>query len=538
LKLQQESENLKLPSGLTVRDPEWRLTVERIGRGTATFAHTPDNRVRSFYVVDGDYHLVTNSRTIARRFLEAGSGERSLGELKEFRYARSLMPLANEYETFVYLSDPFFRLMVSPQYRVEMTRRMQSAAEMDMVRVALMAAKAEGVKAETVARLIEHDLLPKTFAKRPDGTTTMVRQSPLTGTRVVDSMRGSYGSLLPIPDVEVDRLTASEVKAYKKFANMYRNQWERMDPVIIGLQHEKTDREGVSRVVADIHITPYPQRHYGELARSLGKPIKKRLSRLDGDVLSFEANVGKTLFGPGGGVWLARMQDFAPRFDVKAGELDERSRDNEKLVPFYGRLSEVLVNWIQSRDKRKPEPNGDILLDDGTPKVWGRDDGNLFWLASHRTLLRKAADDVKLEDALRAAQIRISVADLQKAKLALILRAFSYTHARKVSAGNSRWLNMLNQQLRVRPKDAIRATEDLLQATPTCPLGGEYELDKLPDSRQYWTSTAWRYDSLAQVADVPKDFRSPLMKWFAGLEIEFQIDPDVLTTRIELEMRD
>ena len=97
---------------------------------------------------------------------------------------------------------------------------------------------------------------------------------------------------------------------------------------------------------------------------------------------------------------------------------------------------------------------------------------------------------------------------------------------------------MLNQQLGVAPKDAILATENLLQATPTYPLDGKYRLDKLPDGRQYWTSTAWRFDSLAQVASVPTDYRSPLLEWFAGLEVEFQITPDVLTTHIELEMRE
>lgn len=537
LKLQRESENLTLANGVIVRDPEWRITEERIGRGTATFAHTPDNRVRSFYVVDGDYHLVTTSRTIARRFLEAGSGKGSLADLKEFRYARSLMPLANDYETFVYLSDPFFRLMVSPHYRVEMTRRMQAAAEMDMVRVALLAAKAEGIAIDSSDDLIKHDLLPQNFGKRADGTTTNIARSPLTGLRVVDSRRGSYGALLPVPDVKIDRLTPSEVTAYQQFAIMYRNQWERMDPVIIGLQREKTDRPGIMRVVADVHIAPYPRRYYGEAQRILGKPIKRRVSKLRGDVVSIEANTKASFWGMRG-VLFARLHDFAPRFAIKAGKVDEQARENEKLVPYYGGLTEPLVALLAPEKDRKQEPDGDILVHKGSPEVWGRKTDDWFLLASQRPLLKKAAEHVRMEDASRPAQMRLSVADLQKTKIAPILQAYSYTQARKVSAGNSRWLNMLNQQLGVAPKDAILATENLLQATPTCPLGGKYRLDKLPDGRQYWTSTAWRFDSLAQVASVPTDYRSPLLEWFAGLEVEFQITPDVLTTHIELEMRE
>ena len=52
-------------------DPEVTLTdVTFEGEsGTYSLLSTPDNRVRSFYVRSGDFHLVTTSRTIARRFL-------------------------------------------------------------------------------------------------------------------------------------------------------------------------------------------------------------------------------------------------------------------------------------------------------------------------------------------------------------------------------------------------------------------------------------------------------------------------------------
>ena len=539
LKLQRESELVKLDSGAIARDSEWRLTIERIGDGSATFAHTPDNRVRSFYVVDGDYHLVTTSRTIARRFLEAGRGKGSLADLKEFRYARSLMPVANDYQTFVYLSDPFFRMMVSPKYRVEMTRRMQSASEMDMVRVALMAAKAEGVEAKTINDLIRHDLLPKSLAARPDDSRTQIAQSPLLGSRIVDTVRGAYGSLLPVPDAEVDGLTPSEVNAYQSFARSYRRQWERMDPVIIGISKKKSGRAGVTRVVADVHISPYPQRHYGQLRTMLGKPLKKRVAPLDGDIVSIEANITHFFFGKSPPqVWFGRLQDFSPRFKIAAGKVDDRSvGENEDRFPAYAGVHENLLGLTDGRD-RKPEPNGDILLNKKNPTVWGRSTKEWFLLSTQRPLLKKATANLKLAGAERPAQIRLRIADLRETKIAKLLQAYSYTQTRKVSAGNSRWLNMLNQQLGVAPHEAIKVTEKLLDATPTCPLGGKYRLETLPDGRQRWESTAWRYDSLAQVADVPNNYKSPLLEWFAGLELEFQITPDVLMTHIELDMRE
>ena len=129
-------------------------TVEIGGRKVSLLA-TPDNGVRSFYAVDGDFHLVTTSQTIVRRFFEAGKGTDALADLKEFRYARSLLPLSRKDTLFVYLSDPWFRLLVSPQYRVEMTRRMQSEVEIELIHLARLAAQSEKQPALKIDDLVK-----------------------------------------------------------------------------------------------------------------------------------------------------------------------------------------------------------------------------------------------------------------------------------------------------------------------------------------------------------------------------------------------
>ena len=101
-----------------------------------SFLSTPDNRVRSFYAIDGDYYFVTNSRRLVERFFEAGAGKDALGGTAEFRFARSLMPISHDYTVFAYLSGEFFRNLVGPQYQIEMVRRLRSAAEIDMALVA------------------------------------------------------------------------------------------------------------------------------------------------------------------------------------------------------------------------------------------------------------------------------------------------------------------------------------------------------------------------------------------------------------------
>jgi hypothetical protein len=82
----QRQEALKSNPGAT----EKKLTIDG---HTVSFLSSPDGTIRSFYVADGSYHFVTTSETLARRFLATRSGDGALGTSKEFRYARSLMPV-------------------------------------------------------------------------------------------------------------------------------------------------------------------------------------------------------------------------------------------------------------------------------------------------------------------------------------------------------------------------------------------------------------------------------------------------------------
>ena len=92
-----------------------------VGGHKVSFLSTPDNRIRSFYAVDGDFHFVTTSRALVARFYEAGAGERALGKSDEFRLARAEVPLERDDTVFAYLSAEFFQNLLGPHYRIEMT---------------------------------------------------------------------------------------------------------------------------------------------------------------------------------------------------------------------------------------------------------------------------------------------------------------------------------------------------------------------------------------------------------------------------------
>jgi hypothetical protein len=199
---------------------------------------------------------------------------------------------------------------------------------------------------------------------------------------------------------------------------------------------------------------------------------------------------------------------------------------------------------------------GDYLLDraieqakapdrDGIRAVSGMFLGDLLYkksgavdvIALKRNVLKRAARHRKIVDAERPAKIRIRIADLADTKFADVVQAEGYVRARRVSAGNVYLLGTLTSQLHV-PADKAKATaETLLGAALACPLEGRYELTKGFDLAKRWRSTQWEEESLNQVAAVPKEFRAPLVDWFAGALIEFDIDNTSITTHIELDVR-
>ena len=231
--------------------PDAVLEDVQIAGNTVSFLHTPDNRVRSFYASVGDYHCVTTSRTLMRRFFEASSGKGSLGQSAEFRVARRRIPVDRHDTMFVYASDAFFENLATPHYRIEMVRRLKAHARLEAAMLAQLAAKAEGAPHETVENLIEAGLLPRGFNQTTDGSRIQFVDG-----KPVDTLRGGLGSLKPVADMEIDRVSAREVTQYREFAASYRSDWGRMPPVVIGLRRDVEDGGVKDRVRIDLAVAP------------------------------------------------------------------------------------------------------------------------------------------------------------------------------------------------------------------------------------------------------------------------------------------
>jgi hypothetical protein len=501
-----------------------------IGGREVSFFSTPDNRLRSFYVVDGDFHLVTTSRTMVERFLVIGDGRGSLGNSAEFRYARQAMPTSRQDTVFVYFSSAFFQGLFSPQYQVELERRMKSVTDIELLMLSRLAAKGEQLRGDSAEDIAAAGFLPRGFGRRPDGSGPII-----TDSEVRDSRRGARGTFTPIPDMKIAGITRSEAARIDGLNAQLAQQWRRMDPLLIAIQRTALD-EGRERIVIDGNIAPLDESKYGWILASLGPPTRQMITPAQGDVVSVQAALR-------GGTLLPRIpphlmflgiQDIPPLTDVPTSGLLQTLnllRSTPGYIgtwPAAGFLDILPFNLGGTA----ADNNGFSRLPFG---LWRRQGGGFSVLSFDPRLLANVTPQLRVVDSEIDAQIRVHVEDLSQSKIRPWIVSLYYQRGLSASAGNSEFLTVLSQQLHVPLEQARDTAESLLDAKLVCPLGGEYQLvEDLNGGGKSWQSTAWaRRNSTA----IPEDFVAPLLKWFRGLDAHLTRTDGQIMTRIELDMQ-
>ncbi|HVJ69574.1 MAG TPA: hypothetical protein VM510_16475, partial [Caulifigura sp.] len=503
------------------------------------------NVVRSYYVADGEYHFVTNSSTLARRFVETGSGKGRLSDLAEFQYARTKHPIGGGNPILAYLSDPFIRQMVSPACRVEMTRRMRAEADVELVSLARLAAIGEQAPHDSVDDLVAGGFLPAKFGKRPDDTLPLIVDG-----NVVDSLRGARRTFLPVADVLVPGVTKSEAEAYEKFSQAYQALYRRMDPVSIAITREPVgaDRE---KIVLDLSITPFTRQNLGALANFLPPASHQQVATGSDVLVMLEVGTKSRLF--------AGLVESDVPWTMSNGQVEAASTYRARPPVFIGEYGVGFRQMVGLRgDKSKdgyfsnpeaddPAKNGRFGLDYG--REWGD-----WWAASlNGATLPQVTPALSITDGARPAQIRLRIGDLGASKAGSFLRAAQYARERETSRGNARLLDSFTEQLGVPDNEARAAARSVLGADVVCPLGGEYRREP-PDyqfsTHQPWYSTAWPAAkepwrdepfferlSASRLNAPPADYRPRLLDWFKGLAIEVQFDNQTMLSRVELVVR-
>jgi hypothetical protein len=496
-----------------------------------SFFSTPDNRLRSFYAIDGDYHLVTTSQAMVEQFLAAGGGRGTLGNSIEFRYARRAMPLSRNDTVFVYFSSAFFQGLFNPQYQVELERRMKSVTDIELLMLARLAARGEAVATQGAADLASAGYLPRGFGRRPDGSEPVD-----VADEIVDSRRGARGTFAPIPDVPISGITSRETARLNALNAQLASQWRRMDPLLIGIQRTALNDKGLERIVIDGNVAPLDETKYGWLLSILGPPTRQMVTPARGDVITVQAAVR-------GGLLVPRIpphqlflgiQDIPPLNSLPTSGLLQTLNLLRSTPGYIGSWPRAgFLDLLPfNLGGTVPDANGFSRLPFG---VWRRQGGGFSTLSFDPQLLANVTPQLRVVDSEIEAQIRLHVEDLSQSKIRPWIMSLYYQRGLTASAGNARFLMLLSQQLHVPPEQAKDTAEDLLDARLVCPLGGEYKLtEDINGGMKSWQSTAW---ALRNGAAIPEDFEAPLLKWFRGLDAHLTRSTDQIFSRVELDMQ-
>ncbi|MBI3839551.1 MAG: hypothetical protein HY288_16650 [Planctomycetia bacterium] len=504
----------------------------RIAAHQVSFMSTPGNSLHSYYVADGDFHLVTTSRAMVEWFLATGAGKHaSLGASNDFRIARANMPLARNDTVFIYLSPAFFQNLFSPAYQIELGRRLHSVVEIELFRIAQLAARAEQKPGGSLEALVASGLLPAGFGQHPDGS-----RLELVGEELVDTLRGGRGTFLPVPDVEVSKVTRAEAAEYRRFSEYYAKEWGPMDPLVGAIQRQSLSNGKLERVVVDFEAAPLSQKHADMVAQWLGPPTDQRLAPVAGDVVAFEAVMrGGTFFSGGDHHLFGALRDADP-----ALALDPRTALITRLfLPQLEGLQGYLGAWpnpgllkmVGGASDIPPDAGGYSRLRTG---LWRRQFDQFTLLSFHPEILAQVSGELHFEKAERPAQVWFRADDLANSKIAPLLNAYGYRQSRQISQGNTRFMNMLEEQLHVPAAECRKTGERLLDATFEAPLGGDYELREWPGGLKTWVATA-----LADRTDAtqpPADYQFPALNWLRGITVELRADQGLLAAHAEVIM--
>lgn len=519
-----------------------------------SFVGTRDNQVRSFYVIDGRYHLVTNSRYIAQRFLECGAGGDSLANLKEFQYARTKITCRDNPLVFIYLSDPFFRQLVSPQYRVAMVRRGRAIAEAQQLRMARLAAQGEGQSYSNVEELVRHGFLPVSFNRRPDGSRAV-----LDGEFAIDSSRGLPGVFTPIPDMFPDKVTSEESRNYYAFGREYLREWRAIDPVVAAIWFREDEVAQRERVSVRIFVTPYARERYGFLTRHLAPASAVQCAPMKGDLLSLNAAL-QTQGGTANFVRLGLLDEAVP-FRIDEGRVKPTAQFQDRT--FANRNSYALItpgdeqgvellgafaDCLQSADlgisqepvQATPWMPLQIIfhpvsyLKSLLISNYIESKGAWKVIARSKEIRERVLTESQLEPVLQPAQVRLEMKHAGDAAVAPYLHACMYINERIASATNAQLINYAVQQFNLDPIRGRTAVENLLQARLQCPLQGDYLLSDSHGGAAYWSGSAWTKPSLFDEVTIPTGYRFRFLAWLNGLNAKFGLTTDTLTAEIEL----
>lgn len=473
----QRSEALRSGQG-NVQEEKLQIEGQEVSLLTSK-----DGRIRSFYVADGPWHLVSTSRRLVERFLQTRSGQGALANAPDFRAIRAKYPPGPNQTAFWYFSEAFWRTVFSPGYQVERRRRAQAEADVLLVEMARQAALAEGRPADTIDALIVQGFLPAEFGPRSDGSRAVLKAG-----QVGDSLRGRRGYFTPIADMEVSRLSAAEREQMEGYVRLVSAAQSRLRPM--GLVFRRTEAEkGRERIDLEIYTYPLQRPILGTLSRFFGPAASERIRPPPGDVAFAECWVpqGRLFLGLraeqpaevrfGRGKLLLELLPPGPQLLLQALRVGYVGRQGE--TPFLEMVEKLLAG--------RPDQEGYTGRPGG---LWRRQIGPFVLYSFDRQILAEVGPLVQLEQTDQPAQVRIQIKDPADSPLGQWVGQLAYQQARQATLANLRLLTMLENQFHLSGQAALETAQRWHQARLVCPLGGGYEYRQVGQGGWHWVATA------------------------------------------------
>ena len=511
--------------------PNAEESTVQLGGSDVSLIAAPDGLVRSYYVQDGDFHLVTTSRTLAERFIEAGQGTRSLANLESFRQTRLRFPVERSDAVFAFLSERFFQNLCSPHYRIETIRRMRSVRGPLLDKLAHHMAQLEGIPVASRADLIAAGILPEGFGRRFDGSEAMIQEEGF-----VDSQRGVHGYFLPVADVEIEGVSAYEIAAYDQFVENFQSDIVQLPHIAAVVARSPRENGPGEQVTVELVSGSLSGVKLGWLAEMLGQPSIEQLRPIAGDVVSVESvlDIGVPLISGEKRphhLFLG-LRDYLSPLAVQQGTIMPAAARTEIVRGYLGAwprpgLLELLVG-LERPGGMEPE-----LVDE---QMWQAQQDEFLLISFKPEVIQQVLPQLAMEPAERPAQLRIRVDDLSDKLLAQSINALGYMRARETSVSASRMMNSLANQLHV-PRDECRSlAEQLVDGEFVCALGGEYQLYAPERALEVWASSALPKQNRFLLTEVPEDYQLPLLEWFRGFRGDLQLTDESFSAHMEIDM--
>ncbi len=493
------------------------LTELEIDGTVVTLLSTQDNRIRSFFAVKDLCHITSTSMTIVKRFLEASEGEGSLANNPEFRMARERMPLDRDDTVFVYLSRPFFENLLSPTYQIELMRRNQAIANMQMIQMAQWAAENEGFASDDIAALTANGFLPENFNRLPDGSSTYFVDGQWQ-----DSLRGQRGFFKPIADMPIEEISSMEASWLQGRIQFYETELKELDPIVVALQRFERDKE-TERIVIDGRIAPFGAEKYGWLGSALGSTLDWKIDTGPNTLASLELSVGANLLAKSGEdhlIFGAVQGDLPPKTNSNPSNFFEVMKLLKTTPGYVGAWPSA--GYLELLPALNSQPDSEGFTYSRILGIWRLQEDEFSLAAFDRQRLQQAKQYIKAVPAKQTAQVRLRVGDVSKSNLVEWANVFYFNRSWETSIANVQLLNMLIQQFNLPPDAVLEDAENLLGVKLACPLQGEYKLIAMDNSRAEWQSTKW--PSFAD-PQMPEGYTAPPIKWFRGVALDvFQLD--------------